>query len=535
MSILSKRHIRAIQNPWVLSSILIASGISIPLVFVLTGLFQPLGTIWEHFVEHLLLQYLGNTLGVILLVAIFSILFGVSAAWLVSNYQFKGKSFIEIGLILPLAIPSYIAAYAYVGLFDINGLIHRGIESIGMQLSTDIMNLPMISFILAAVLYPYVFIIARASFQMQSATLLEVGASLGLSKAERFRRIALPLARPAIIGGVSLVVMEVLNDYGAVKYFGINTFTTGIFKAWFSMGEPILALRMAGILLLIVFVVMYMERKSRKQDTSSTQIKNLDNAHLHAAKWFHYLIVLLPIIAGFILPVTQLVLWAVNAFSYVWDNQFVELIMNSVSLALGTSLLCVIVAIVLAYTQRVFPISLMKVVSQFAVIGYAIPGAIIAIGVLMPFTSFNLWLIDIFSLESGLFLSKLFISITFAYMVRFMAVSFNAVDSGFNNLSGKENEAARSLGLSPLKALLKVDLPILKWPLIAAALMVFIDVLKELPLTLILRPFNYHSLATRTYEYAGDEMIQESSVPALIIVLLGALASFLLNKLIAKK
>lgn len=532
-------------NAWVVLSTILVSGILIPLFFVLSGLFNDGGEMWPHFLENLLFDYLSDTFLLIIGVGSLSVFFGVSSAWMVANYNFPGKRIFEFGLILPLAIPSYIAAYTYAGIFDFTGIVQQTLRAIMGDNSPviDIMNLPSICIILAFVLYPYVYIISRASFLSQSKTMLEVARSLGTSPWQTFMRVGMPLSRPAIIGGVSLVLMEVLNDYGAVKYFGISTFTTGIFRAWFSLGEANLALRLAAILLVVVFVIFFIEKQQRaKLSFSNNDVSSVaESKETISSKglFFAYIFCGVPFLFGFLIPTTQLIVWASDTYLSVIDTSFFILIKNSFLLALVSSFICVLVSVIISYSIRWTKSIFSKVITQIAVIGYAIPGAVIAIGILIPFTSWNIlwsdWIEATFNIKTGLFLSEFFISITFAYLVRFLAVSYNSVDSGFSKVSIRMSEASRSLGKTPFYTLLKIDLPLIKWQLLAAFIMVFIDVLKELPLTLILRPFNYHSLATRTYEYAGDEMIHESAVPALVIILLGIGASVLLNNVMKKR
>ena len=393
---------------------------------------------------------------------------------------------------------------------------------------------------MALVLYPYVYVIARASFLRQSSGVLETARALRRGPWDTFFRVALPMARPAVAGGLTLVLMEVLNEYGAVRYFGIPTFTTGIFRAWFPLNDPIAAMRLSGILLLFVFTLIVFERVQRGRarfDDGSRGYRPVVRRGLSGrGRWLAVSVCLLPLVLGFLVPVAQLVAWAGRAGAGALDARFVRLILNTFSLALTAALIAVLGALLIGYAARLSPTPLLRLASKIAVLGYSIPGAVVAVGVFIPFVwmdrRLNAFMTTVFGAPTGLLLSGTLVALIFAYVVRFLAVALNPIESGFKRLCGNLDDTSRSLGVPPLKTLWKVDLPLLRGTLISAALLVFVDVLKELPLTLILRPFNFDTLATRAFQLATDEQLARSAVPALLIIAVGLVPVIVLNKLI---
>jgi iron(III) transport system permease protein len=464
---------------------------------------------------------------------------------LVSNYEFPGRKYFEWLLILPLGFPGYIMAYTYVGLLDYAGPFHsflRNSMDIHIKGSLiDIMNLPGAIFILSITLFPYVFLISRSSFVQQSKTLQEASFLLGSNRTKTFFKVALPMARPAIVAGIALASMEVLNDYGTVKYFGVNTFTTGIFRAWFSMGDSSTAIYLAAILMVFVFAILYLEslhRGNRQYSAVNGIFKPTARIHLPLGRKLLFTgICTFIFFISFLTPFLQLLYWVSMTYKNVIDSQFFLLIYRSFGLAAMSGLIIVMLAVVLLYTLRLSPFKWVKSITKVSTLGYAVPGAVIAVGVLIPFLAFDKWIYDSFlsSKSAGLFLSGTLFALVFAYVVRFMAVGYNPVDAGFQKVGIHINEASRLLGTRSTRTLWRIDLPLIKTSLISGILLVFVDVLKELPLTLILRPFNYQTLATKAFDMATNEMIAESANAALIIILTGIIPIIFLNKLIKKK
>lgn len=533
-------------NIWIIYAVAIIIFIATPVLTITFNIFQGPGETWAHLSETVLWSYISNSAFLLLGVGFISLVLGVSTAWLVSTTRFPGRKIFQWALILPLSVPTYIIAYTYAGILDYTGPIQVFLRNyLGLHVNggiLDIMNIYGAMFVMAFVLYPYVYVIARASFTSQSRTILESSRVLGSSATSTFFKIALPVTRPAIVGGLTLVLMEVLNDYGAVKYYGVPTFTIGIFRAWFSMGDINAAIYISAILVAFVFILIALERMQRgkaKFDSGSAISKPIRRYNLKGYKSFlAFLACLIPLGFGFLIPVTQLVAWSVQTAAEVVDFNFLHLVYNSFSLAILASAICVLVAVVLIYSVKLNQNWIMRSISKVAVLGYAIPGAVIAVGVMMPVLAFDKSLgsfIETITRERvGLIIGGTIAALLFAYLVRFLAVAFNPIDSGFKKICSCIDEASRSLGANPASTLFKVNLPIIKSTLFSAALLVFVDVLKELPLTLILRPFNFNTLATKTFELASDEMLAESSSFALIIILTGLVPIILLSRLISK-
>ncbi|MEL6672934.1 MAG: iron ABC transporter permease [Bacteroidota bacterium] len=532
------------RSPWTWIFLGLLVVVLIPLTYLLGGLWGKGGDTWQHLQDTVLSTYLLNTGGLLLGTGSLSLLLGVSTAWFVARKDFPGREWMSWALVLPLSIPSYIMAFAYVGLFDFAGPIQRGIKWLFPDAAAfDVMQFPVMVLLLALALYPYVYLLARAAFARQSANRLEAARMMGIGPWERFWRISLPLARPAIIGGVSLVLMEVLNDYGAVKYFGIGTFTTGIFRAWFALGDVDAALRLSGWLLLIVCGVILLERSQRghaQYVDSGGKSRPLSRQKLSPIPGLLIsLWCLLPILLGFLLPVYQLVDWAISVPEDLNDPDFYRLIRNSFFLALAAAFLCVGAALVLGFAWRLIRRPWAAVALRLGVIGYAVPGAVIAIGVMVMSLDLNSGVNDLLIYLGGAgwgpFMSQLFIALILAYLVRFLAVAYNGIEAGFEQIPRSLDEASHLMGTVGGGLLRKVHAPLLKWSLFSALILVFVDVLKELPLTLILRPFNFDSLATRTFELAADEQLARSAWPALIIVLVSLWPIIGLNRLMERK
>lgn len=539
-------QLRAGLTPWTLATVVVVLLTTLPWVSVLAGVVGESSDTWRHLADTVLVDYVVNSLLLMLGVGALSLVLGVSTAWLVAGFDFPGRRIFQWALILPLAIPTYIIAYTYAEIFDYAGPVQSmlaGVWPAGtdvVHLRTLVTSLPGVAVLLALVLYPYVYLVTRASFLRRTAGMLETARILGQSSWQTFRRVALPLARPAIVAGLTLVLMEVLNEYGAVKYFGIPTFTTGIFRAWFPLNDADAALRLAGLLLLFVFVLVGLERlqrgRARFDEGARGSSRPPERARLGGWKrWGAFAVCAVPVVFGFLVPVAQLAAWAgMAAHSYV-DRDFLVLTANTFGLAVAAAAVAVVVALLVAYSARLSPTPLLRAASRLASLGYAVPGAVIAVGVFIPF----LWidrqlggvLASLTGERAGLILTGTVGALVFAYVVRFLAVALNPVRSGFERTCGNLDDTSRSLGSPPLRTLLKVDLPLLKGTLLSAAILVFVDVLKELPLTLILRPFNFDTLATRAYQLATDELVTQSAIPALLIVVVGLVPVILLSRL----
>ncbi|MBW6480795.1 MAG: iron ABC transporter permease [Bacteroidales bacterium] len=542
-SILSLQTHRQLTNPWIWGALLAALVIALPLLVVFSNVLTPGDETWLHILRNLIPTYVLNTLLLMAGVSLFTFIMGVSTAWLVSMYSFPGRKFFSWALIMPIALPAYISGFTWAGILDYTSPVYVflrnnfGIDT-GQYLFFNILSLPGAIIILSLALYPYVFLISRAYFSRQSSTLFEVAASLGKKQSHIFFGVALPMARPAIVAGISLALMEVLNDYGLARYFGVDTFTTGIFTAWFAFSHPQSALKLSAYLMIFVLILIILERTQRgkmRYDMLGSTYRPIKRTMLKKSRGILAMILcMFPFLMGFLIPVIMLIYWSNLTLVNVVDYRFTELLLNSFVLAAIASAVVTAFALFIAFTVRSFPSRFVKFLARVSTLGYAIPGAVVAIGILIPFLWMDSKLITLSSPGVRIALTGTWFALIFAYLVRFMAVGFNSIDSGMERISPSLDEASRSLGLSNMKTLGKINMPLLRGALISAALLVFIDVLKELPLTLILRPFNFDTLAIRAFEFASDERVAEAAPAAMIIIITGMVPVLLLNRLMGR-
>lgn len=529
-------------NVWSVLAAGILLLVATPILTLVVQLFSPPGESWPHLAANLLPGYVYNTLLLLLGVGSLTFILGLSSAWIVSTYHFPGRRYFEWLLILPLSFPGYIMAYTYTGMLGYAGTAHRFLrEQLGISVQgslLDLMNLPGAILILSLSLYPYVYLLARTSFMQQSRGWQEAAALLGKGSGARFFRVALPMARPAIAGGLALACMEVLNDYGTVKYLGVPTFTTGIFRAWFSLGDARTAIYLAAMLMVFVLLLLYWEKRQRGEKRyaapRSSGAAPLRSSPGRLAQWGLTTVLSVLFLVSFGLPLLQLIQWSWLSYSKVVSVQFFQLTLRSFLLAAGAGLLVVCCATLLQYALRLSPFRWMQHLVKVATLGYAIPGAVIAVGIMIPLLSLDKWIIANFSSQAGLLFSGTLVALVFAYVVRFMAVGYNPVEAGFQRLGIQIHEASRMLGAGTGRTLWRIELPLLRSSMVAGVLLVFVDVLKELPLTLILRPFNFHTLATKAFDMATNEMVVESSNAALVIILTGILPILLLNRILRR-
>jgi len=532
---------------WSASIIGIVTLLAIPLIVVVANIFVPAGEVWQHLAATVLQDYILNSLLLMIGVAICSLILGVGPAWLVSVTEFPGRKYFEWALLLPMAIPAYIIAYTYTGMLDFAGPVQTTLRELtgwgyGDYWFPEIRSLGGAAVMLSLVLYPYIYLLARAAFLSQSLCVLEVSRSLGNGPWRTFFYVGLPLARPAIVAGLSLVLMETLADYGTVQYFGVSTFTTGIFRTWYGLDNAPAAAQLAAILLLFVVVLVTLERISRRQ--SRYHNSGRGNQSLQRLKLFGWgkiaatLFCLSTLLFGFLLPAAQLASWAVDTYKDMIDPRFMMLFFNTLQLAAFSALLALVIALLLNYGRRLQPTRSLRFAVRAASMGYAIPGTVIAVGVVIPFGWFDntldSWMREQFDVSTGLLLSGTIAALLFAYMVRFLAVSLHAVESGLERITPSMDEAASAMGERPLGILARIHIPMLKGSLLTALLLVFVDVLKELPATLILRPFNFNTLAVRAYELASDERLADASSAALAIVVAGLIPVILLSRSLSK-
>ncbi|MCZ6721571.1 MAG: iron ABC transporter permease [Proteobacteria bacterium] len=527
-------------------AVIAALVIAVPVLVVFAHVFVPSGEVWRHLASTVLGRYLTNSFWLILGVGAGTFAIGVGTAWLVTMCRFPGRRIFEIALILPLAVPTYAIAFAYAGLFEFAGPVQTALrEAFGWSRMDywfpEIRSLGGAIFVMTLVLYPYVYLLARAAFLEQSVCVLEVARTLGRSPWQCFTGIALPLARPAIATGLALALMETLADFGTVAYFGVDTFTTGIYRTWFGLGNPPAAAQLAALLLGFVFVLIALERLSRGRARfhhTSGRYRPLPRFELAGTRaGLALLACLTPLALGFFLPGGQLLVWSVETADRMIDMRFLGLAANSLMLAAITAALAVMIGVLIAYAKRLRPTWTIKISARVVALGYAVPGSVIAVGVLVPLA----WLDNVidgfmraqFDLSTGLIMSGTIAALVFAYLVRFLAISLNTVEASLAKVTPSMDDAARTLGCGPGKAFRRVHAPIICGSLLTASLLVIVDVLKELPATLILRPFNFNTLAVRAYELAADERLTDSASSALAIVVAGILPVALLSRAVA--
>ena len=525
---------------------LIAVLLAVPVVVVLANVFVPSQGTWAHLAGTVLPEYVANTLWLLAGVSVMVIFGGVATAWLVTMCRFPGQRLFEWTLILPLAMPAYIMAYAYTDFLQFSGPLQTWLRELtGWQAREywfpEIRSVGGAIAMLGLVLYPYVYLVVRAAFLEQSVGIIEVGRTLGYGPWGSFFRLALPLARPAIAAGTTLALMETLADFGTVSYFAVPTFTTGIYHAWLSLGDRVAAAQLSALLLGFVVSVLLLERLSRGRArfhnaggrTRPARYELHGVASLAAA-----LICCVPLVLGFLLPTGLLLRMAFTEGDAQFGASFVTLTLNSFTLSSVTAIAAVVFALIMAYAMRLRPGPLVQGANRLAGLGYAIPGAVIAIGILVPVArldnAIDAWMRAHFDISTGLLLTGSITALVYAYLVRFLTVALQTVEAGLTKITPSMDEAARSLGVGPIGTLIKVHGPLMRGSLLTAALLVFVDVMKELPATFVMRPFNFDTLAVQAYNLAADERLAEASTSALAIVAVSLLPLIVLSRRIAR-
>ena len=474
----------------------IAAAVSAPVVVVFAHLFLPAGDVWPHLVDTVLARYIANTLWLLLGVGLATFVIGAGAAWLCAMCRFPGRAIFQWALLLPLALPAWAIAYAYAGMFEYAGPVQSALrEAFGWSRRDywfpDIRSLGGAIMVLSLALYPYVYLLARAAFLDQSVCALEIGRTLGRGAWRGFAGVALPLARPALAGGVALALMEALSDFGTVDYYGVDTFATGIYRTWFALGDAGAAAQLSAVLLIFVFAVLAAERWQRRHaryhHTTGRAGRVLAwrlsgwRAGLASAACFA------PLALGFLLPAGRLAAWSVPTWRGGADATFGALAGTSFLLAALTALLAVAAALVIAYAARLGLGPVGRAARRIAGLGYAVPGSVVAVGALLPLAWIDHRIDDfarsVFGVSTGLIVTGGIAALVFAYLVRFLAVSMNAVDAAFVRVTGHIDDAARTLGAAPARVLGRIHLPMLRGGLLTATLLVFVDTMKELPAT----------------------------------------------------
>jgi len=506
--------------------------------------FFPEENIWPHLVNTVLASYIANTLGLMVGVSVGTLLIGVSTAWMVTHYEFPGRHMLNWALLLPFAIPAYVIAYVYTDLLEYAGPIQSMLrELFGWQLANEyyfpkIRTLPGAIAMMVLVLYPYVYLLARAAFLEQSASVLEAARALGGNSRSRFFHVALPMARPAIAVGLAMALMETLNDYGTVDYFAVRTLTAGLYDVWLRMNNLGGGAQIATLLLIFVMMLIALEKISRRHQQnfqpSASRFRSLSRRRLRGSSALvATTCCALPVILGFLIPAWVLLRYSVIYFDESWTPEFKRIAFHSIALSATAACTAVAIGILLSYSKRLHPTRLLRTSIGVSSLGYAVPGAVLAIGVIIPFAAFDNGLDALarhwFGVSTGLLLSGTVFALIFAYTVRFLAVAYGSVDASMKKVSPHMDDAARSLGHRSGAILRKVHLPLMRSGILTAALVVFVDCMKELPATLVLRPFNFDTLATQVYQFASDELIGQSALSALLIVAVGLIPVILLS------
>lgn len=510
-----------------------------PLGFVLVSLFGEFGDNWSHLINYVLPNYVLNSIYLVIGVSALSLVLGVGTAWFITNYDFSFRGWFEWAIILPLAVPPYILAYTFTGLFDSYGSANELMRVI-FNLENNFIFFPNVRNIFGAIivfsftLYPYVYLTTRMAFLNQSRSLMEAGKLLGLNNQSLFFRLAIPMVRPAVIAGLALVIMETLSDFGAVEHFAVQTFTTGIFRTWFGMYDLNTAMQLSSMLLIFVTFFLFLERYERNKMSfsySSSTFKKTNRTKLMGLKnVFTFLFCLIPLLIGFVLPIIELASWALffpseNFLSKNILNSF----LNTIFLGILAAIFCTFFAFYINFLKRFDKGYLLKSTSQFLSLGYALPGLVLAVGIIEFFAFLDNSFLKHFL---NVFLVGSILGLILAYIIKSYALANNTIESGFSRLTNSIDDVSLTLSKSKSEIFFKIHLPLMKTSILTSLILVISEVIKELPATLILRPFNFDTLAVTTYIYASEERMYEAASPAMLIVLIGLVPIFFLSKTI---
>ena len=534
-------------HPLLLVSLLIAALVGVPIVGVLSNLVfgaeatAESGEIFVHLWSTVLPEYIGNSVAISLIVMTLVAVIGIGCAWLVAVFEFPGKRLFEWTLVLPLAMPAYVVAYAYTDFLQYSGPLQTGLRELfnwqrGDYRFPEIRSLGGAAVLFSLVLYPYVYLLARNAFLERSPRMWDAARTLGSGPWTSFFKVSLPLARPAAAAGIALALMETLADYGTVAYFGVPTLTTGIYKSWYAFSDRTAAAQIAAVLLLTVILLMFLEQKSRGRaryyaiggQSNSQATHRLSGGQA----WGAFLFCALPVLLGFVLPLLILARLLMQEEVLNISSRYIEWLQNSAILAGITAICAIVICLLLAYAARITRSQVQEICNRIVSMGYAIPGAVIAVGILIPLSRIDAW-----AYEHGirLALTGSVLALIYAYLVRFMAVSYQTVQAGLAKITPSMDASARSLGHGWMSMLFRIHTPLLWRSVVTAGLLVFVDVVKELPATLTIRPFNFDTLAVITYQLAADERLAEAALPAFTIVLIAIIPVVILARTIAQQ
>lgn len=525
---------------WRYIPVIVAILVLIPVGTVMLSFLSPAGEIWQHLVETTLSRLLLNSFWLALGVATCSAALGVSLAWFTAVYDFPGRKIFSWGLLLPLAFPAYVLAFVTLGLFDFTGPVQTSLRS---WFGTEPFWFPNIRsrmgviIVMTLAFYPYVYLLARNAFLTQGKRSLEAAQSLGLNSAQGFFKVALPMARPWIASGVMLVLMETLADFGTVAVFNYDTFTTAIYKAWFSMFSLSAASQLASLLIIIIFVLIVIEQKFRSRIRYAETKQSSRMAPIILTGWKSWAVAGLAsatLFFAFLLPITQLFIWAIDSFAEEFNQRYLGFLWHSLTLSGLSALLICVISTLMIYSVRRHPDMVSRMAVRIATIGYALPGVVLAVGIYIPLAWVDNWFsqmaMQLFSIETGFLFQGTFVVMLIAYMTRFMAVGYNPIDSAMQRVTFSIDEASMGLGVSGWGMLQKVHLPILKGGIFTAATLVFVDVMKEMPITLMTRPFGWDTLSVRIFEMTSEGEWEQAALPAVVLVLTGLIPIIMLTR-----
>ncbi|PPR77739.1 MAG: hypothetical protein CFH01_01387 [Alphaproteobacteria bacterium MarineAlpha2_Bin1] len=531
---------------WGVLGIVLTLIISIPIISIFFIAISPDSNIWKHLISTVLPIYTANTLLLMLGNIICVCIIGIPTAWLVTSYTFFGRNFFSWALILPLAVPAYIIAFVYTDIMEYSGALQIFLRNLFNWNNAQDYWFPNIRsiggaiFVMSFVLYPYVYLLCRSSFQHSSARFYEVSRTLGYNVWSTFFKLSLPLTRPALVIGCSLVMMETLADFGTVDFFSINTLTLAIFNVWLGMGNAAGAAQISLVILFFVFALLYFEKSARNRKEYHTTHGNNIFIRRNSLKGYKsfiaFLICFIPLLIGFIIPSMILFYYSLLTLDISFGVSYYKLILNSFSLSFIASIVTVLAAIVIASGQRLYGNKFI-IFTRISLLGYAFPGAVLALGIIIPLAYIDNYIDKLFysyfNISTGLILSGSIFALLFAYLIRFIAIGYGAIDSGYLNINKNIDMASISLGIGKFLTIKKIHIPLLKSSILIASIIVFVDTMKELPATLILRPFNFDTLATNVYQLASDELLEQSSLSALTIVLVGIVPLIFLTRKIS--
>ncbi|WP_338726553.1 iron ABC transporter permease [Shewanella baltica] len=536
--------ILGLARSWSLAGYAVATILVLPLVALILQALQPDEAVFGHLMATVLPTYIINSLLLIFWVSLGALLLALPCAWLMARCEFVGRRYLQWALLLPLAMPGYIVAYVYTDLLDYAGPVQRSLRSIFGWSSPqdyffpDIRTLGGAACMLSLVLFPYIYLLARTAFMEQSLSLAHASRIMGCSPWQSFWRLSLPMARPALAVGVALVAMETAADFATVNYFAVPTLTTAVYDTWLGYGNLTAAAKLSAIILLVVFSLIGFERFARRKQQlfqkqsriQASDLYRLSTAQTAVALSFCATLLLL----AFLLPFGILLSYAIGYFEQSWDESFWQLSLNSLSLALITSFICCLIALLLMFVRRISPRASDALPSRLASTGYALPGTVLAIGVLVPLTMLDFAINDLADLLGlkgpGLILTGSVVALIFTFCVRFVAIAIGSVESSYKRISPSLDMVSLTMGQGPRQLLQRVHLPLLGKGLFAGALLVFIESMKELPAALLLRPIGFENLATYVFQFVSDEKLEHGALAAIVIVLVGLVPLIYLNR-----